>query len=319
MEEKMRCPYCGEEILETAKKCRYCGEWLEEKEEKPIEKRKISCPICGELVEEGTKACPYCHERIEDEGETDIDIHKEDTEEYYEEKLDDTSDDKSISFFNEYLFNPLFSLQESLTCKEFWISLLCIFAIMSLAIIAGKSIIGSYDFGTAEMSGYPLLGVIFFLVIVWLFNITAGRINDLGKSKAWLLLYLIPFGFVILWIMCSTGGTKKDRNVTFKLLDGFILLFYIALVIFFESYTPKRGASSPSLGTDSTAVDSNSIEVVDSSDYENASEGNSNNYQEDNSNMDQSNVSDDDDQNTFSSDEQSEATENDQEDNSSEN
>lgn len=27
------CPYCGEEILATAKKCKHCGEWLEEHEE----------------------------------------------------------------------------------------------------------------------------------------------------------------------------------------------------------------------------------------------------------------------------------------------
>lgn len=28
MNEKKRCPYCGEEIMATAKKCIHCGEWL---------------------------------------------------------------------------------------------------------------------------------------------------------------------------------------------------------------------------------------------------------------------------------------------------
>jgi TPR repeat protein len=39
MEQKMRCPYCGEEILAVAKKCRHCGEWLDKQNEPlmPIE------------------------------------------------------------------------------------------------------------------------------------------------------------------------------------------------------------------------------------------------------------------------------------------
>lgn len=30
--EKKNCPYCGEEILATAKKCKHCGEFLEKQE-----------------------------------------------------------------------------------------------------------------------------------------------------------------------------------------------------------------------------------------------------------------------------------------------
>ena len=43
------CPYCGGEILETAKKCKHCGKWLEQK-----------CPQCGEWVSAEAKKCRYC-------------------------------------------------------------------------------------------------------------------------------------------------------------------------------------------------------------------------------------------------------------------
>lgn len=54
--ETRPCPYCGEEILVTARKCKHCGEWLE--------KKKIPCPVCQEEIDEDTEICPYCHEQI---------------------------------------------------------------------------------------------------------------------------------------------------------------------------------------------------------------------------------------------------------------
>lgn len=49
MNETKSCPYCGEEILATAKKCKHCGKWLEQK-----------CPQCGEWVKAEAKKCRYC-------------------------------------------------------------------------------------------------------------------------------------------------------------------------------------------------------------------------------------------------------------------
>lgn len=39
-----KCPFCGEEIADTAKKCRFCGEWLEESSAPAESKPTVAMP-----------------------------------------------------------------------------------------------------------------------------------------------------------------------------------------------------------------------------------------------------------------------------------
>ena len=43
MEETKKCPYCGGEIMATAKKCKHCKQWLNEKQSltEPIRHQEI--------------------------------------------------------------------------------------------------------------------------------------------------------------------------------------------------------------------------------------------------------------------------------------
>lgn len=59
--ETKNCPFCGEEIMATAKKCKHCGEWLEKQEENFETKE---CPVCGESIPVNATTCEHCGENI---------------------------------------------------------------------------------------------------------------------------------------------------------------------------------------------------------------------------------------------------------------
>ena len=48
-QQTKNCPFCGKEVLVTAKKCKHCGQWLEKQ-----------CPTCGEWINAKAMKCRYC-------------------------------------------------------------------------------------------------------------------------------------------------------------------------------------------------------------------------------------------------------------------
>ena len=71
--ESKNCPFCGKEILSTAKKCKHCKKWLEEDTIINQTNRMIECSICGEQIEEGLKICPHCNEPLGEDDECEDD------------------------------------------------------------------------------------------------------------------------------------------------------------------------------------------------------------------------------------------------------
>ncbi|MBQ7394820.1 MAG: hypothetical protein IJV89_10780 [Lentisphaeria bacterium] len=69
-EKRIPCPFCGEAILEIAKKCRYCGSMLSQLPRPPIPPPlaiKVKCPFCNqklsiEISDAGNEfCCPQCN------------------------------------------------------------------------------------------------------------------------------------------------------------------------------------------------------------------------------------------------------------------
>lgn len=60
------CPFCGEEIMTQAKKCKHCGEWLDYHDKKD-QNSIVHCKFCGKAVSFSAEKCPNCGEWLKDE------------------------------------------------------------------------------------------------------------------------------------------------------------------------------------------------------------------------------------------------------------
>lgn len=101
-DKKRRCPYCGEEILETAIKCKHCQSWIKKK-----------CPFCAEMIDSNLDRCPFCDsnlKEVNEEPKESVQIFKEPIKENKnkeQEKDTGLADWSSVNFFFKH---PILSI-----------------------------------------------------------------------------------------------------------------------------------------------------------------------------------------------------------------
>ena len=288
MEIFKRCPFCGEEILSTAKKCKYCGELLPEQEEKQVEEQSgnsILCPACAEAIERGTKICPYCHEvlveekntSVESESKPELVIQNISISDHLENTADDAQDDNSRSFFTYYFIDVFFKhyadFKGEISRKQFWMGYLC-YAILMFVLMCIDFIIDSPFLITASASVILIIPGIAFVV---------RRLHDINKSGWYFLISFVPLiGFIWLFVLlCKKGKTQveivKNKTNDWKIWLAVIVLVVLAIGKYITTDTQEettsipadvvKKANSPLFDTTNTEDDSFMGEPLESGDF----------------------------------------------------
>lgn len=145
-----------------------------------------------------------------------------------------------VHLYIDFLIKSL-DVKSKTSRKAFWAVLLVNAALAVLLV----------SIGLAIPKGRPLqiyIGVSSILatpLFVPFFTCFARRLNDMGRSRLWMLLFLIPVvGFLILLVICAFQGETEDtfddwsgkngaaQNAVKKVIDNILTLFPFAYLVF---------------------------------------------------------------------------------------
>jgi uncharacterized membrane protein YhaH (DUF805 family) len=181
MERKTKtCPYCGEEIPAEAKKCRYCGEWL---------------------TADGADEQPE---------------HKTQTQDYtrfaaYEKKMAKLNEPPaSYGEAIKKCFKRYADFSGRAVRSEFWYFAFTVWGVNSACFLIAALLDNSG--GTGSLAAISMLLLLFnFAVFIPMLSAGSRRLHDTGRSGWYQLLYIIPLGCIILWILWAQEGTGDNK------------------------------------------------------------------------------------------------------------
>ena len=258
--EKKTCPYCGEEIMATAKKCKHCGEWLEAE---PVESEQT-------VPQTATIQSQPVVEEPEAESEP---VMSEKDKEYYDRGF--------IPFYSERIWKLYrFTSSGSVSRGEYWKFALITGIVMYFAVNLFSLVLNFLSLSGLGVDYLTSRWIYMIFVIVACIGVTITctcmvirRLHDTGKSGWLSILGFIPLVNIILLVFLCQKGKAVDPKAKAKAKDYILLIGSFIVSIFIYMVNIGMTMQDPDFTNDIENVssgdvsDSEALETIDNDTY----------------------------------------------------
>lgn len=267
--ERRKCPYCGEEIVITAKKCRFCGEWLGNYGGVASGRPSIS------QAPSSAAATPRTENKVITNPQPSVQNQNAASHSQVSSQNPISANREagvgsigcSMSFFKAYFETQYLRRYTDFTGyttrKSFWLSCVSLL-IVGIGLNGVMLLLSSLGMGGIIVGGV-IVGIIGFTMIVPGLALCCRRLRDAGKNPWLILLGLIPVvGTVILLIfLCQESKFEDAEEEGHWQMSDWIVTGICAVLMIFGialGIISMKGVSVYDLGlTDDEMIEINDI------------------------------------------------------------